>query len=1123
MKTITFIACVFLSAGICLWGQGTTARISGTVKDSTGLAVPDAMVQVTQTATGLTRTATTNQEGLYAFPDLPIGPYMLEVSKAGFGKFVQSGILLQVDSSPSINAVLTVGAVSEQVTVNADASLVETHTSGVGTVVDNQRIVEMPINGRNVTELVFLAGMATVGGTNGGTLNSNRNYPTVMISVAGGIANWTTYNWDGETHNDAYNSLNLPLPFPDALQEFRVESSALNAQYGQHASANVNVATKSGTNSLHGDAFEFLRNSDLNSRDFFAPVRDTLKRNQFGGTIGGPIRKDKLFYFVGYQSTILHTTPSSNIAYIPDAAILSGDFTAFASPACNSGKQFNLSPADGFNNNTISPSLFSPVAVKIADILPTASANACGKVTYGLPGGQTENMGVAKVDWQKSDKHTLYIRPFATNLDTPSTFNGVNALTSYAYHMNFRVYSIAIGDTYLIGSNMVNSFRVGLNRSTAIKIADDPGYSWEEFGANVPYQPTPNPRFTISGGNGFSFEQSAAVTADHGGPNFNISEDYSWVVGSHQFGFGGTYNHVILNYSSGTNAGGTMTFNGTATGMGMADFMLGDAATWVQGNVQNVLYDRQNYLGMYAQDSWKATSRLTVNYGLRWEPFFAFTNAHGYFDHFDETLFSEGVHSTLYPNAPAGLIFPGDPQWTPGGNSIANNRYGIFLPRLGLVYDPFGDGKTTIRASVGMFTDRGALYSMSAMAQDAPYGTALSLTNVPLANPWANYPGGNPLPYVLSPTSVFPQFASYVTAPFNWKPTWVNQFNFGIQRQIGADWLVTANYVGNTVSHLIVENQLNPAAFLGTGACTINGTTYSTCGTTATTNQRRLFYLANPSQGQYYGEVSAIDDGGTSSYNALYLQLQKRFSHGLNILSNYTWSHCISDLWNGNPGNNGASAVTPGNIRNDRGNCDPGDQRQVYNLSLVYQTPKFSNKWLTRIASDWQVAPIMGIHSAQFYTVTTGTDVALNGEVTFQRPNLVPGVSPYASNQNACTNAPCIAWGNPAAFVNPAIGTLGTLSVNSLKGPGIFQFDMALSRTFAVREGKTLQLRAEAFNLPNHVNPAIPGTAGVGPATNSPTSFTSTADISGTNGLQGSTGLPDGDYRVIQLAAKFVF
>ena len=1121
MKTTVRLSIAVLSLGLLsvsrAWGQGTTAQISGTVKDSSGLSVPGAAIQATQTATGLVRTATSSPEGAYVFANLPIGPYLLEVGKTGFSKYVQSGIVLQVDSSPTIDAVLKVGSVTEQVIVQADANLIETHTSGVGTVVDNQRVVEMPLNGRNVTELIFLAGMSTIGGANGGSLNSNRNYPTVMISVAGGVANWIAYNWDGETHNDAYNSLNLPLPFPDALQEFKVESSALAAQYGQHASANVNVVTKAGTNEWHGDAFEFLRNNALNSRGFFSPTRDTLKRNQFGGTVGGPVKKDKLFFFAGWQQTILHTTPTSNIGYIPTAAVLGGDFTTFASPGCNSGRQFNLSTALGFAGNKISPALFSPSARKIASILPTETADACGKVTYGLSGGQTENMGVARVDWQRSDKHSLYFRPFVTNLDVPSTYDGKNALTANSYANNFRVYSFALGDTYLIGSGLVSAFHFGINRSNAVK-SPDAFYSWRSLGADVPYQPTPNPRFTISGGNGYAFNRQAAVTADHGGPNFNVNEDLSWVKRSHQIAFGGTYNHEILNYLSGTNAGGTFTFHGMFSGLGMGDFLLGQAATWAQGNFQNFLYDRQNYIGMYAQDSWKAARRLTINYGVRWEPFFSMTNKHGFFDHFDPALFSQNVHSTLYPSAPAGLIFPGDPQWTPGGNRIAKNRYGTFLPRLGAVWDPFGDGKTTLRASVGVFTDRGALYSMSAMAQDAPYGTALQLQSVRLDNPWASYPGGNPLPYVLTKTSTFPTFASYVTDNFDWKPTWVNQFNFAIQRQFSADWLVTANYVGNTVSHLITEGQINASRFLGTGACTLpNGVAYTNCSTTANTNFRRPLYLQNPSQGQYYGIVSTTDDGGTESYNALFLQLQKRLSQGFTVLSNYTWSHCIGDLWNGNPGNNGASSVTPLSRRNDRGNCFPNDQRQLFNLSVVAQTPKFSGRALRLLAGGWQVAPILKVRSAQFYTVTTGVDTALNGEGG-QRANAVAGVDPYVSNRNACTNAPCVAWGNPAAFSAPSAGTLGTLSNFSLKGPGFFHLDLALSRTFAVAEKKSFQLRAEAFNLPNHVNLAAPA-----PSINSPTSFNITSDVSGTSGLQGSTGLADGDYRVIQLALKFVF
>jgi hypothetical protein len=293
--------------------------------------------------------------------------------------------------------------------------------------------------------------------------------------------------------------------------------------------------------------------------------------------------------------------------------------------------------------------------------------------------------------------------------------------------------------------------------------------------------------------------------------------------------------------------------------------------------------------------------------------------------------------------------------------------------------------------------------------------------------------------------------------------------------------------------------------------------TYPVCSTTANTNFRRALYLQNPAVGQYYGGVSTTDDGGTESYNALYLQLQKRLSKGVTVLTNYTWSHCISDLWNGNPGNNGTSTATPGNRRNDRGNCFPNDQRQLYNLSVVAQTPKFSNRAARMIVSDWQFAPIMKIRSAQFYTVLTGVDTALTGQGS-QRANAVAGVNPYVTDRNACTNAPCVAWGNPAAFVSPAPGQLGTLSNFSLKGPGVFQFDMAVSRTFKVREFSSLQVRAEAFNLPNHVNLAAPA-----PSTNSPNSYTITKDISGTSGLQSSTGLSDGDYRVIQLALKLTF
>src|SRR5690242_8084410 len=353
------LACSFLL--ICaLWAQ--TSQIDGTIKDSTGLAIPGAAIKVTQTATGIVRTTISGAEGGYVIPNLPIGPYLLEVAKEGFAKYAQKGIVLQVGTNPTIDVIMQVGAVSEQVIVEANATQVETRTTSIGQVVTNQQIVEMPLNGRNPIELVFLAGMANFPGN--GNINTVRNYPTVVVSVAGGQGNGVGYLLDGAIHQDPYNNLALPLPFPDALQEFKVETSAVPAQFGYHATAVVNAVTKSGTNEFHGDAFEFLRNGDLNARDFFAAQRDTLKRNQFGGVIGGPIKRDKLFFFGGYQRTSQRSDPSQNTAFIPTPAMAAGDFTAITSPACTAnGKQVNLKDPRDQTGNTLFPNNQVPVSL----------------------------------------------------------------------------------------------------------------------------------------------------------------------------------------------------------------------------------------------------------------------------------------------------------------------------------------------------------------------------------------------------------------------------------------------------------------------------------------------------------------------------------------------------------------------------------------------------------------------------------------------------------------------------------------------------------------------------------------------------------------------------------------
>src|SRR5436309_4964889 len=482
------VGCIaFALAGATAWAQ-TTAQISGTVKDQSGAVLPGVEVSVTQTATGAKRTTVTNETGNYVLASLPIGPYMLEASLPGFKSYVQSGIVLQVDESPIINVVLQVGQVSEQIEVQANAGLVETQRTAIGQVVTNKQIAELPLNGRDPHELIFLAGMATNPTTPSmGSMNSVRNYPTVVVSVAGGNADGVSYLLDGSIWQDPYNSLSMPLPFPDALQEFKVETSAMQAQYGFHATAAVNVVTRSGSNEFHGDLFEFVRNYKFNARDAFAKQRDTYKRNQFGGVIGGPIMKDKLFFFGGYQRTSLRSDGIQNTAFIPTPAALNGDFTALASPACNNGGLINgtgLLPASlGFVDNKISPSLLNPVAVNISKTFPVTN-NPCGRTLYGRVADQDEDLVTAKIDYTISPKHSIFGRFMLGNLYTTSTYDGRNPLSINTYGYKDYDYGFNLGSTYLIGNNMVNSLRIAANRTNIVKLNDN-YRSWASFGANV--------------------------------------------------------------------------------------------------------------------------------------------------------------------------------------------------------------------------------------------------------------------------------------------------------------------------------------------------------------------------------------------------------------------------------------------------------------------------------------------------------------------------------------------------------------------------------------------------------------------------------------------------------------
>lgn len=1128
------LTCIAIAACAIAWGQATS-QISGTVTDSTRAAIPGATVKVTQTATGAVRTATTGADGSYVLANLPLGPYLYEVTKEGFTKYVQTGIVLQVDSNPTIDTTLNVGVVTEQVTVSAATSQVETRSTGIGQVVDNQRVSEMPLNGRQPIELVFLAGMASAPG--GGAINTVRNYPTVVVSVAGGQGNGVGYQLDGTLYQDPYNNLALPLPFPDALQEFKIETSALPAQYGYHSTATVNAVTKSGSNEFHGDLFEFVRNTDLTARDFFSLTRTNLKRNQFGGVIGGRIIRDKLFFFGGYQRTTLRSISPPTFEYVPTPQMLAGDFSAFVSAACQ-GTQKNLPASLGFVGNKINPTSLNPVAVAFAKTLPTPTDN-CGTTAVNFISNLDEDLPVARIDYQKSDRHTIFGRFSEGNLNVPSTYDGKNPLTINTYGVHDLDYQIALGDTYLLTPTLVNSLRVSVSRANVAKVADNYA-SWKTFGAD--YTPLGGNvvQSTISGGLGFNVGSSAAVPGQsHDGPNSSVTEEVTWVKGSHQFLFGGNMYFQQMNYWSGLNAVGNMTFNGSVaggTGLGMTDMLMGLVSGFSQGTVYG-FYNRQWYFSMYAQDTWKATRKLTVNYGLRWEPYTSQYSKYGQIHDVVYSLFAENYHSPVYTNSPAGVIFPGDPHY-PCGNSYQCNNWHKFLPRIGLAWDPKGDGKMVIRAGYGIYEDRSHMFYPNQMSFGPPFADTISPFVTNLSSLWGPFGGAlpaspagqNPMPVlstlvgvgVASKNAPFPAGGSYLDfANQGFKPMYTNQWNLAVEKQIGA-WLFKANYIGNNVIHLPTSTTINPAVYLGLGACTLRvvnssgqvvNQNFSTCSTTANQNQRRVLYMQNPVEGKYYGGIAQVLDSGTQEYEGLYLVLQKALSHGVTFNTNYTWSHCIGDVFDQQPGVGGGS-TPPYNRRAYRGNCAGIDQRQQFVLNLVATSPKFKDTWTRRLLSDWQVAPILQIHTGQWLTITSGTDRALT-TVAGQTVNQVLP-DPYAAKKGSANGNTTINWLNPGAFAIPALGTYGTTAYGIVEGPGLIQLNMALSRTFPIHEKMSFQVRGEAFNLPNHLNPGNPTTA-----RNSALYGVINSDQSGNIG--GSLQVNAGDYRIVQLAAKFVF
>lgn len=1024
------------------------AAIHGLVTDTTQAVVAGATITATQTETGRVRTTVSGTDGYYTLPNLAVGRYRLAVSSPSFATYVQTGILLQVGNNVQVNVALQVGAVAQELQVAADAAMVETQGTSISQVIDQMRIVALPLNGRQATDLILLAGGAAVAPNAAGRFITTHDWPTAApVSVSGGQGNSNNYLLDGADHRDTHSNINLPYPFPDALQEFNVQTGGLSARNGVQAGALVNVVTKSGSNQLHGNLFEFVRNGNFNARNFFAARQDTLRRNQYGGTIGGPVKRDRIFFFGGYQGTKERTAPPDSIAFVPTQAALNGDFSAIASAACQSNgvARTIVDPVTRlpFAGNVISPTRFSRPAIALLKHVPT-STDPCGRLVYSIRNTTDEYQFVTRGDWQQSDKHTVFGRYFIADNNNPPIFDG-NFLNTTRAGLQMRAQAAVLASQLSITPNLLNAIHLTFSRLAITRGVADGIPNPVSVGVNM-FNVHPN-YIDLAVSNYFGMGGGSNAPSLFNRNQWQLADDIDWIRDRHHFSFGVSLIKVQMNERNVQRGNGTFAFNGQLSNEPLADYFLGRPNSVIQQSLAEIGL-RQRYFGMYFQDAFKINRKLTMTMGVRWEPEIPQHDIAGRGQHFSAEAFSAGRKTGLYTNAPAGLLYHGDPGIP---RAYANSRYLDFAPRFGLAWDPTGTGRLSVRASYSIFFDTPMSFTARDWANATPWGNQINLV-APAGgfdNPYSTYPGGNPFPFAYPPgkDAIFPQQGAYINFPLNLTHPYTQKWNLSLQHQAGKDWLVTATYSGDKATHYRSSTEINPALFVP-GA------------TAANTNQRRVLYLQNPAAGAFYSAITQMDDGVNTSYNGLKLSVQHRFSNHFTLLTSYTWSHCLQ---NAQPIPNrltGNQYQNPFNRNADRGVCD-FDLRHNFVTTFVYEVPRFTNRGVNAILGNWAFSFLLSRNNGFPFTPLTGIDASLSG-VGRDRPDVIG--DPYVKNTKS------LRWVAASAFTRNLPGAFGNAGYNSLRGPSFFNADTSLTRAFKFRERHRFELRFEFFNVLNHTN-----------------------------------------------------
>lgn len=1049
-----FCCVILLVLGLALSASSTPAQnvyasVTGTVSDPQGNAMPGVKVTATNAGTGLVRSVVTDSHGVYLLNVLPVGTYNFSAAIQGFRESVISGVVLQVDQQARENFTLQIGALAQTVTVEGTAPVLQSETSSISQVVNNTEVVELPMNGRNLSQLALI--VAGVSPANQTEAEAGSASTVQTFSVAGAASNANSFLIDGVANTDDAIDNSSLHPSLEMVQEFRIETSTYSAEFGHYAGGQVNITTKSGTNKFHGTLFEFLRNQDLDAKNFFVlptQAKPTLQRNQFGGSVGGPIWKNKLFFFFDYEG-LRYRDGETGTGTVPTTAMIGGDFSALlvaSNPYTHAVTQL-INPYTGLPIPGNIITTINPVGAAIAALFPAPNVPGASVNNYVVSPTlkQSDDEYNGRIDYQATTKDTVsgrltYLRE-AVNQPYPLG-SAVSPLEGYGSIQPSTQDNAFVGDTHIFSSSMINDFKLGFSRivlsvanQNSSNVAGALGITGLDPAAYTSYSGVPT--FNIN-----AFAEIGAVNffpqirADS---TYQLSDSFSWTKGSHALKFGVDWTHFELYQDVNTNVRGTFSFSGQYSGFGLADLLLGAPSSTSKLQLPGPLwnYGINTSRSFYALDNWTVSPRLTLNLGIRYEMDPPVLYKGGQQAAFNPLLNVIQVplqtNPTISPFLNAAPIPIPVPIQQVNSSTICDEDKKDFAPRVGFAYRPFKDDKTVIRGGYGIFYDLPPTNS-SCGSSSMLWQYSESFVGA-LKGSTPNISLSTPFPAALL-SSVFTPTANY---PLAHTTPYINEYNLDIQRQLTPTMVLEIGYLGSQGIHLPISLNINQAV-QGTGT-EVSRRPYSALG-----------FLNTVTYNSYLGQ---------SKYDALIARFEKRTSHGATFLVNYTWSHSLDDF--------SGSLQNVYNLGANWGSSN-FDIRQRFVASYTYQLPFGKGRWKgsnwsgveQAVLGGWQTGGILTAQTGFPLTATiSGLDNSLTGGLK-DRPNF--------TGPSAIANPSITDWFNKAAFSMPASGQFGNEPTGAIVGPGLVDWDISLAKNFRFRETNNFEFRVEFFNALNHPN-----------------------------------------------------